>query len=591
MKQFFKFMFASMLGMFLSLIIFFIGIFIIFTIIIASLQTTQVENVPSNSVLEMKLDYSVPERTHYVPFSGFPLSSLQIGKQLGLNDILENIRKAKNDDDIKGIYLNLNNFSAGSLPIIEAIRRELLDFKQSGKFVVAFGDQISQSAYYLASTADKIFVTPQGNLDFRGFSLDMMFFKNTLQKLGIEAQVIRHGTFKSAVEPFTNEKMSDPNREQYSALLNSDFNHFLHEIEQSRNVSFDRLKNISDSMLVRTPEDAVNYGLIDSTLYYDEFVDVIKNMANRTGKTLNKVDMDSYASIHHGSSSGSRDRIAVIYALGEIMNSDGDPNTIGIKNITEAIKKAREDNHVKAIVMRVDSPGGDALTSDIIWREVEITKKVKPFVVSMGSVAASGGYYISCAADSIFAEPNTITGSIGVFGIIPNFKNFFNDKLGITFDGVQTGKFSDFPTVIRPMSTEEKNILQMEIDRIYKTFVSKVANGRNLRYTNVDSIAQGRVWTGMQAKEIGLVDNIGGLDYSIKAAAKMAKIQSYRVVEYPALKNIFRTIVEDFMTNSEDTYLKWKLGESYRIYQTVKRVEKISGIQARLPFEIYINGM
>jgi protease IV len=589
MKQFLKFTLASMLGIFLSFLLFFVISVVLLTIIIASLQVQKIERIPPDTVLEIKLNYSVPERSYqsFQTITSFPYVSAR--RQAGLPEIIDNIRKAKSDVNVKGIYLNLNNFVGGSLTTVEALRRELIDFKKSKKFVIAFGDYISQKAYYLSTVSDKIFITPQGYLDFRGLSVEIMFFKNTLDKLEIEPQVFQAGEYKSATEPFRLDKMSEPNRRQVTDLLTSINNHMLGEINVGRKISIDSLKLIANNMLIHFPEDAGKFRLVDSLYYKDQVYDEMKKMVGISKRNkLNLTYIEDYTNVKASDNSSSRNRIAVIYALGEIQRTSGDENTIGTENITDAIRKAKDDERVKAIVMRVNSPGGDALTSDIIWREVVLAKKQKPFIVSMGSVAASGGYYISCAADEIIAEPNTITGSIGVFGIIPNLKNFLKDKLGITFDRVNTGKYSDLFNLTRPLSGEEKIIFQSAIDRIYNTFVNKVAEGRKKTFNEIHKIAQGRVWSGLQAKENGLVDDIGGLKDAIKIASDKAKIRQYSIVEYPAQRSIIRTLLEDFSADAEMSFLKFKSGDDFRIYNQLNEIKNLKGIQARLPVQLDI---
>jgi len=589
MKQFLKFTLASMLGIFLSFLLFFVISVVLLTIIIASLQVQKIERIPPDTVLEIKLNYSVPERSYqsFQTITSFPYVSAR--RQAGLPEIIDNIRKAKSDVNVKGIYLNLNNFVGGSLTTVEALRRELIDFKKSKKFVIAFGDYISQKAYYLSTVSDKIFITPQGYLDFRGLSVEIMFFKNTLDKLEIEPQVFQAGEYKSATEPFRLDKMSEPNRRQVTDLLTSINNHMLGEINVGRKISIDSLKLIANNMLIHFPEDAGKFRLVDSLYYKDQVYDEMKKMVGISKRNkLNLTYIEDYTNVKASDNSSSRNRIAVIYALGEIQRTSGDENTIGTENITDAIRKAKDDERVKAIVMRVNSPGGDALTSDIIWREVVLAKKQKPFIVSMGNVAASGGYYISCAADEIVAEPNTITGSIGVFGIIPNLKNFLKDKLGITFDRVNTGKYSDLFNLTRPLSGEEKIIFQSAIDRIYNTFVNKVAEGRKKTFNEIHKIAQGRVWSGLQAKENGLVDDIGGLKDAIKIASDKAKIRQYSIVEYPAQRSIIRTLLEDFSADAEMSFLKFKSGDDFRIYNQLNEIKNLKGIQARLPVQLDI---
>ncbi|MCU7525743.1 MAG: signal peptide peptidase SppA [Ignavibacteria bacterium] len=585
MKQFFKFMFASMLGTFLVFLIAGVMFFFFLALLVSGLEREKTETIPSHSVLVVKLDYPLSERSSPNPFSGFSLSSLQISRKAGLNEVLRNIRKAKSDSDIDGIYLDLNDFMPGGMASIEAVRRELGDFKKSGKFVLAFGDNISQGAYYLGSVADKIYLNPAGNLDFKGLSAEMYFFKKTLDKLEIEAQIFQYGKYKSATEPYRLDKMSNENRTQMTALLGSIYNNMLKNIEASRHIPFNELNRVADNLLIQRPEDARKYNFIDSLVYYDQVYEILRSITHAPKKEkVSLVSLEEYSDVATGSNNSSRNKIAVIYAVGEILNTDGSERTIGNKNISEAIRQARSDDNVKAIVMRVNSPGGYALVADEIWREVSLTHGKKPFIISMGNYAASGGYYISCAADTIVAEPTTITGSIGVFGIIPNFEGFLKNKLGVTSDRVKTGKFSDLGSTSRPFNKEEKAIIQREIDRVYETFVNKVAKGRKKTFAQINDIAQGHVWTGLQAKELGLVDVIGGLDDAIKIAASKAKIKNYYVTEFPRQKGFFRSIVEDFSTGTEESIIKEKLGSGFRFYNELENVKNMEGVQTRLPF-------
>lgn len=589
MKQFFKFMFASMLGTILVFVLASLAFFTFLILIVSGVQKERVESISPNTVLEIKLDYPLPDRTIWEPFSGFRFN-FRLNKQIGLNAVLANIRKAKIDNDIKGIYLNLNDYAAGGLATTEAIRKELLSFRQSGKFIIAYGDMISQSAYYLASAADKIYMPPTGNFEFKGLSLELIFFKNTLQKLEIEPQIFHYGKYKSAIEPFKLDKMSSDNRLATSSLLSSVYTNMLNNIASSRHLSYDFLKDAADKYLIQFPEDAKKYKFIDSLVYYDQVLDELKSKsAIRNDRKLRTVSIEDYTDVKGEGRSSSSNKIAVIYASGEIRNTDGDESTIGAKNITEAIRKARNDQSIKAIVMRVNSPGGDALVADIIWREVSLARQKKPFIISMGNYAASGGYYISCAADSIVAEPTTITGSIGVFGIVPNMQSFFKNKLGITFDRVTTGKHSDFGSITRPLSADEKQILQKQIDHIYETFVNKVAQGRKKTFQQIHEIAQGRVWTGLQAKENGLVDVIGGLDDAIRIAAQKAHIKQYRKVEYPGVKGFMEKVMQDFASEAEAYYLKVKLGENYKYFNKIEQIDRYNGIQARIPFDVDIH--
>ncbi len=588
MKEFFKFVFASMVGFVLSFVVLILLFVVMVTAIVSSAGKESKADVSANSVLHFLVEHPIIERTNKNPFDQVDLLSLDTRKQLGLNDILASIRKAKSDDHIKGIYLDLSTLQGG-LATIEEIRNALLDFKKSGKFILAYSEVYSQSGYYLASVADKVYLNPEGLIDFRGFSSEIAFFKGTLDKLDIEAQVIKVGTFKSAVEPFILDRMSDPNRKQVTAFLGSMYDHFLQGISSARRIPKDSLQNLADNALVRNAGDAVKYKLADGLRYKDQ---VLSELKTRSGlgqdKKVRSVNLADYTPTAEEKNLSARDRVAVIYANGEIISGEGNDETIGSDRISRAIRTAREDKKVKAVVLRVNSPGGSALASDVIWREVVLTKKVKPIMVSMGDLAASGGYYIACAADSIFAQPNTITGSIGVFGIIPNMKNFFNKKLGITFDGVKTGRFADLGTVNRPLTEEERLIIQSEVNQIYSSFTRKVAEGRRRSQSYIDSIGQGRVWSGVEAKNNGLVDRLGNLDDAVRAAAAKAGLEEYRIVEYPSLKDPFQSLF-DQSTDKIRAYLTQReLGESYTYYQQVKSALRSTGIQARLPYSISI---
>ena len=563
-------------------------VFFSFLFITVSGLQSKTESISSNTVLEIKLDSPLPERTIRNPFAGFRFA-MKMNKQTGLNTILANIRKAGIDDDIKGIYLDLNDFSAGGLATTEAVRRELLSFKKSGKFIIAFGNNITQGAYYLATAADKIYMPPTGGIQFKGLGVELTFFKNTLDKLEIEPQIFHYGKYKSAIEPFKFDKMSDNNKLQLNVLLKSANDYMLNNISASRNLEYSFLFNAADKYLITSPKEAMEYKLIDSLLYYDQVVEILKAKSSiKENENLRTISIDEYTDVKPEEQSNSEQKIAVIYALGEISNTGGNESSIGAENITEALRKAREDNTIKAVVMRVNSPGGDAMVSDLIWREAELTKAQKPFIVSMGSVAASGGYYISCVADTIVAEPNTITGSIGVFGIIPNMQSFFKNKLGVTFDRVTTGRHSDFMTVTRPLTTDEKQIVQKEIDRIYETFVTKAAQGRKKKFEQIHEIAQGRVWTGLQAKENGLVDIIGGLDDAIRIAAAKAKLVQYGIVEYPGVKTLFQKLLNDLSGEAGISLAKYKLGENYQYFERFRKIEELRGMQTRMPFDLDI---
>ena len=587
MKSFFKYVFATMVGIILSSIVIIIITFGIIGGVISSLNSDEKVEVANNSVLHVSLAYPISERTQKNNFSGFNLSGL-FDNHIGLNDILTRIEAAKTDDKIKGIYLDLSSIGAG-FATLEEIRDALIDFKSSEKFIIAYSEYYSQSSYYLASVADKIYLNPEGLVDFRGLANQSVFFKGTLEKLGIEAQVIKVGTYKSAVEPFILDKMSTANREQVTSFLGSIYSHFLDKISISRNISTDSLFNIANNLKVQNAKDAVTYGLVDATMYKDEILSDLKSRLKiKEDEKIKSVSIEKYNAKDASTSSSSKDRIAVVYAVGDIISGEGSDEQIGSERISRAIRTAREDKKVKAVVLRVNSPGGSALASDVIWREVILTKEVKPIMVSMGDLAASGGYYISTAADSIFAQPNTITGSIGVFGIVPNFQKFFNDKLGITFDVVKTGKFADLGSLDRPLTAEEEAIIQQSVNQIYYSFTQKVAEGRNKERSYIDSIGQGRVWTGAQALDLGLVDRLGGIEVAIASAAKQAGITDYKIVNYPAIKDPFKSLMNDSGDKISLWFTKREMGMAYPVYQQVKETMEQSGIQARIPYTINI---
>ena len=587
MKEFFKFVFASMIGVLLSVFVMFIlGILLIIGIVSTASNESKV-TIDDNTVLHLSLNYPISERTSKNPFQNLNFGGFETENNLGLKDILAHIKEAKTDSRIKGIYVDVSAIQGG-FASIEEIRSALLDFKKSGKFILAYSEVYTKGAYYLASVADKIYVNPEGIVDFKGFSTEITFFKGALEKLDIEAQVIKVGTYKSAVEPYILDKMSKPNREQITSFLGSLYTHFLSNIAISRKIPVDSLSAIANTAAVQTATDAVKFRLVDGVKYKDEVLTELKSLCGiAQKKELRSVSISDYTPQSKELSKASADRIAVVYAVGEIVSGEGDDETMGSENISRAIRTARLDDKVKALVLRINSPGGSSLASDVIWREVELTKKVKPVIVSMGDVAASGGYYIACAADSIFAQPNTITGSIGVFAIIPNMKKFFNNKLGITFDEVKTGKFSEI-SITRPLSDDERLLLQAEINNIYKTFTQKVANGRHKTPEFIDNIGQGRVWTGAEAIKIGLVDRLGNIDDAVKSAAKKAGLKEYKLVDYPAQKDPLKELFDDSADKVRIYFTKQELGENYNYYQKMKSVLKTTGIQSRMPYEVVI---
>ena len=588
MKQFFKFMFASMVGFVLSMIVLFFILLGIISGMMLSLKEEGSVTVSDNSILEISFENPIEERTSNNPFENFNLNGINSNRTPGLNDILKSISKAKVDSRIEGILLNLTSIQAG-MATIEEIRNAFLDYKKSGKFIYAYSESYTQGAYYLASVADKIYLYPEGDVDFRGLHADLMFFKGALEKLEIQPEIIRHGKFKSAVEPFMYDKMSDENREQVSTFLNSIWNNILNGINASRNIPVDELQKIADNAEARNAENALSLHLVDKLSYYDQLLSDLKMKTDQGEKEKIKfVSLKKYVRAYVKGDDFSAKKIAVVYASGDIVSGDGNEDQIGSDKIAAALRKARLDSSVKAIVFRINSPGGSALASDVIWRETILAQKTKPFIVSMGDYAASGGYYIACAADTIVARPNTITGSIGVFGLLFNTQNMFKNKLGITFDSVKTGRYADLGSMNRPMKDNERAIIQGEVEKVYDTFISHVAIGRKMTKENVDNIGQGRVWSGVDAKRIGLVDVLGGLNDAISIAAKKANLTTYRTIALPEQKEFLEKLVEDLNAEAKVYFAKQQLGESYLYLETFNDLVKQKGIMAKIPFMMKI---
>lgn len=588
MKEFFKFMFASMLGYFLIMIILF---FLFFGLMMAVVSFTQTEEVVvnDNSVLTMSLNYDIKDRTETIPINFmFDLSSLN--PKPGLKQILNSIEKASRDHRIKGIYLDLKDLPSG-LATIQEIRNALDEFKESGKFIYAYGNIYTQKAYYLASVADKVYINPEGFIELRGFMGEVTFIKGLLDKLGIEAQIMRHGKFKSAVEPLIREDMSEANREQTKAFISSMWNDVVIEMSIERSMSTEEINQIADLLQAQQPQDALTLGLVDSLIYMDQFLNILANQIDVNHVMANNlISVSSYDKVYvDDGKKRSRNKIAVIYAEGDIMQGKGTDGVIGSKTISRAIRNVRTDGSYDALVLRVNSPGGDGIASEVILREMKLVNESIPVVVSMGNYAASGGYYIACAADKIVAQPMTVTGSIGVFGIIPNFKEFFNEKLGVTFDGIGTNQNADYISINKPLTDYQRNIIQNEIERFYTTFINHVAEGRNITPEAVDEIGQGRVWSGADALANGLIDKLGGLNDAIALAAELAELDDYRTVDLPEVKEPFEQLLEDLMGEELKTkMLKNELGEFYELYVYLEQLKNTTGIQARLPYLINV---
>ena len=586
MKNFFKFTLASIVGFLVAgFILFFVGIGIIGSIISSS--KSEINVISKHTVLEIDLSGGLIDRATDNPLNKLDIQSLQVQNKQGLNVILSDIKKAKEDEKIDGIYINASNVQGG-IASLKEIRDALKDFKTSGKFILAYADVYSQGAYYLSSIANKIYMNPQGILEFKGLSAQIMFYKDALDKIGVEPIVIRgkNNKFKSAVEPYMYNHMSDANKEQTQKFMSSIWNHLLSEISETRKIPVERLNILADSMKINSPKSAVAYKLIDQLKYYDEILNELKDLTKT--KKIKFVSINKYKQTAPLEPKKLiRNKIAVIYASGQIDMGEGNAQTIGSEGLSKSIRIARLDSNIKAIVLRVNSPGGSALASEVIWREMILAKKTKPVIVSMGDVAASGGYYISAPADKIFASPVTITGSIGVFGILMNSKKLI-EKLGLSTDVVNTNQHSDIGNIYRAMSEEEYSVIQNGVEDIYDTFLQHVAEGRKKKKEDIDAIGQGRVWSGKSAIEIGLIDEFGGLNKAIEAAKEMAKLTEYRIVEYPKEKSIFDEILKNMGTNVKASIFKNELGDAYTYYQKINQLSKIKGIQMRMPYAIDI---
>lgn len=589
MREFFKYVFATVVGIVISTVLLFILFFVIVIGIISSVGEEKKVIVKNNSILHLNLDQAITERTPDNSLAGLPIIGGGDEKTIGFNDVIKALKAAKTDEKIKGIYINVTSPNAGMATMLE-VRNAILDFKTSKKPVIAYSEVYSQGAYYLASAANKVYINPQGGLEFKGFSSDLVFFKGALDKLGIEAQIIRVGNYKSAVEPFTNTKMSEYNRQQVTAYVSGLYQTFLEGISKSRNIPVAELHALADGYKIQQPQDALTYKLVDGIKYKDELLDELRALTKKDKKeTVDIVSINDYAAnLPTSATYTAKNKIAVIYANGDIVGGEGSDEQIGSERISRAIRKARLDDDIKAIVLRVNSGGGSALASEVIWREMELSKKVKPVIASFGDVAASGGYYIGCAADSIFVQPNTITGSIGVFGIIPNFQNLLNNKLGITFDGVKTGQYADIMSVNRPLTPGERFIIQNGVNHIYDTFLTRVADGRKKSKAQIDSIGGGHVWIGTDAVKNGLADRLGSFNDAIVSAAKKAKLKEYKVVEYPEKIDPLKSLLSNAKENISIYYTKKELGENYLLYKEMQKAIKSAGIQTKMAYEIKI---
>ncbi len=589
MKNFLIYTLATITGIILASILFFL-------IVIGSISTMvavgdKKVSISENSVLVLKTNVQIPDRSDPNPFAGIDITNMTISPVSGLNEILKNLDKAASDPKIKGVLID-NGIMPSGWATMEEIRNGLRKFKESGKFVIAYSDySLEQQSYYLSTAADRIFINPASTINFKGLTGEVMFYKKALEKIGMEVQVIRHGKFKGAVEPFILDKLSDENKEQIKDYVGSIWNHVVKMTAESRGLTESRINELADNLTGTVPTEALDTGLIDGLIYRDELNDTIKILSGlTTDDKINFVSMSKYTKVPDPKKVLTvKSRISVIYASGSIVMGKGNVSNIGGDNYSEIIRKERLDSTVKAIVLRVNSPGGSANASDIIWRELELAAKVKPVVISMGNYAASGGYYIACPGTKIYANPTTISGSIGVFGLLPNAGKLLEQKIGINIETVKTNENSDFPSIYRPMSAYEKEVVQKSIEKTYSDFVSKVASGRDMKFESVDSIGQGRIWSGTSSLKLGLVDEIGGLNDAIKEAAKLAKTETYSIRELPVAEDPYMMLLKQMSGEVKMNKLKKEIGETFGFYRELLEIRDLTGIQARLPYFIEIH--
>ncbi|MCK4879250.1 MAG: signal peptide peptidase SppA [Bacteroidales bacterium] len=584
---------SSLLATITGLVIMTVLVFLIFMGIVAASTSKAPVEVKENSLLVAKFNAQILDRTNEDPFALLFSGNFIYDKTMGLNQILKDLNKAKTDENIEGIFLNLGGVKAGIATLGE-IREAMLDFKESGKFIYAYSNAYTQKSYYLASVADSIFMTPKGIFLFNGMSAQVMFYKKALEKIGVEMQVIRHGTYKGAVEPFLRDDLSKENREQIEGYVGALWGKIIEDISVSRGLSAEKLNQIADEMATIDSDQLIETGMIDGLIYYDEMLTLMKEKLGVEEKEdLEAVSLKKYKDAPvKKKKEYSKDKVAVIYAMGSVVDGNAGEGYISSERISKAIRKARRDKSVKAIVFRINSGGGSGSASDVIHREVMLAAKEKVVVASMGDVAASGGYYIAAPADTILAGPGTITGSIGVFGLFPNVQKLMNEKLGITTDVVKTNENANILTAMDPLDPNERLIVQKMIDDFYTNFVNIVADGRGKSYDEIDAIAGGRVWAGSDALELGLIDMYGGLKKSIEVAAEMAGLENYRVQSLPRLEDPMTAIMNQLTGGAmvrTDRILRRELGEEYRHYRKIQEIRNMHGIQAIMPYEIELH--
>lgn len=591
MRKFIQFTFASCLGVILaSFVVFGIGSLVIGRMVSKSESPKKVKE---NTVLSLKFDNIIPEKTNNSPINPYELNTT---KTLGLHDIVDAIEFAKKDDNIKGVYLDLSGIQIGRATAA-TLRDALIDFKSDGKFITAYSKYYTQGSYYIATAADKIYVNPiAGGLDFRGFGAAIPFFKDMLDRLGVKMQVYYAGDFKSATEPFRLKKMSENNRLQMHEYIGSMYSLYLQDIADARKISVDELHKIANEFLIRNSEDALEYKMVDAIGYEDEaHGDLRERLGLEEKDKISTVGINDYQKGNHTKKDFKiKDKIAIVFAEGSIVDGDGEPGSIGGDKYVKILRKIRKDDKIKAVVMRINSGGGSALASDLMWRELELIKAAgKPVIASMGDVAASGGYYIACNADSVFAEPNTITGSIGVFSMIPSIEKMMAEKVGVTVDTIKTGEFAIGITPFMDISEREGKIMQEATEEFYEIFLKRVSDGRGITRDEAHAVAQGRVWPGMKAKEIGLVDAMGGLDEALAVAADKAGLEKYRVSEYPVTKEPLQQIMDELIGEKAIQFhgqhlLQEQLGDLFPYYKQLKEFKEMKGVQARIPYVLTV---
>lgn len=588
--NFFKTFLASCLGSLVALLALFFILTMLMVGAVAGLVGGADEQVivSDKSVLHLNLDVQVTEQQAENPFAGLPFPGAE-PSTVGLLPLKQAIENAKTDSKIEGIFLNVSYPMTG-FATLEEIRQSILDFRKSGKWVVAYADAMSEGAYYVASAADKVYLNPEGDVEFNGLAVEVTFFKKMFDKLEIKPEIFRVGQFKSAVEPFMLEKMSPENKLQLTEMINSIYDHVLTRVSDARGMEKSKLKEISDKMLVRNARLSVEHGLVDSLLYYDQVLDELRGRLDlKDNGKVKFIKYNKYRKSYTASTAVAANEVAVIVADGTIMMGTGDQGVIGGEAFASEIRRARENDKVKAIVIRINSPGGSFVASDIMWREVNLAAQKKPVIASMGDYAASGGYYLAMACDTIVAQPHTITGSIGIFSVLFDASGLLNNKLGITFDDVKTGEYGDMVTISRPLTDAEKNVWQTRTEEIYETFTRKASEGRNMTQDEIKQVASGRVWTGTQAKERKLVDVLGNYNDAIEIAAKAAGVgNDYKVRLYPRQKPFFEEFMEGIEENSRVSAIKEELGSNYIYYEYWQEVKTLNGVQARMPFDLNI---